>query len=137
LSSQYGNISSTDLEKLDKMIPEKFVAEYFVNDLDAMSSRYGMKINKIDINVPASISAAADENQQNTGRFSTITGKFTLSGRYDQFLSFLKDLESSLRLIDVVSVNIVSSQNQSKPGQERISSDILNYSVEIHTYSIK
>lgn len=137
LSSAYANISQEDLDKLNKMIPEKFVSEYFINDVNALAARYGMSVDKMEINIPAPVEASPDGVEQPQGRFLTITAKFTLNGRYDQFVSFLKDMESSLRLIDVVGIKVSNSQVISRTGQEQKDNDILNYSVEVLTYSIR
>lgn len=127
LASKYGSISSDDLAKLDKMIPKEFVSEYFVNDLNALSSRYGMKISQLNLTLPVPVEGSVDQTQQS---LSTITAKFTLTGTYDQLLLFLRDIESSLRIIDVMSLSVKTK------GDER-NNIVLDYSIEVKTYSLK
>lgn len=131
LETRYQNITEEDLNKLDKMIPAQFVSEYFVNDLNSVSSRYGMKISEMNITVPMNEEGTQDDTQAATEKLKVITAKFTLSGRFDQLLSFLKDLESSLRIIDVVNLSIGGKDASSKDNQ------ILSYSFEVKTYSLK
>lgn len=134
LSAKYNSVSPDDLDKLNKMIPQTFVPEYFANDLNAMASRSGMRISQIDIGAPASrASGVVEETPIDGNKFITTTAMFTVSGRYEQFINFLKELESSLRLVDVTSLSIKSAgSNNNRP------SDVsLSYSLEVKTYSLK
>lgn len=131
LEAKYQNISEDDLNKLDKMIPAQFVSEYFINDLNALSSRYGMKITEMTITVPNNGEGSIDDSQAATEKLKVITAKFTISGRFDQLVSFLKDLETSLRIVDVIGLSIGGKDSSSKDSQ------ILNYSLEVKTYSLK
>lgn len=133
LSSKYSNISEDELSKLDKMIPEKFISEYFVNDLNAMAGRYGMRITQININVPLPIEGAVDDSQTDGGGYKTIIAKFVLSGKYDQLLSFLKDLETSLRIMDVTNLSVKAAPADKTKGDDQN----LDYTLEIKTYSLK
>lgn len=132
LSSKYSNISEDELNKLDKMIPDKFVSEYFVNDLNTLAGRYGMKISQVGINIPVPIEGALDDTSDNGG-YKTIIAKFVISGRYDQLISFLKDVETSLRIMDVTSLSAKAGNVDKAKNDEMI----LDYAIEIKTYSLK
>lgn len=134
LSAKYNSVSQEDLDKLTKMIPEKLVPEYFANDLNAMASRNGMRISQIDVSAPQTVPEGVTQEAPIGGdKFVPTTARFTVSGRYEQFVTFLKELESSLRLMDVTAVSIKSAgANKDRP------SDItLSYSLEVRTYSVK
>lgn len=134
LSAKYNSVSEGDLDKLNKMIPQTFVPEYFANDLNAMAARSGMRISQIDIGAPAPrATGVVEEAPVDGNKFVTTTARFTVSGRYEQFINFLKELESSLRLVDVISLSIKSAGSSTN----RPNDVTLSYSLEVKTYSLK
>lgn len=125
LSTKYNNISRDDIDKLNKIIPGKFDSTYFTNDLNSIASGHGMLVDGVVI---SNIDLVPDINGQPIEvTYKTISVKFKLSGTYDQFLNFLKDLESSLRLMDVVDLTARSDPK----------SNNLNYTLEIYTYALE
>lgn len=138
LSTKYGNISEQDLNKIDKMIPGKFIPEYFVNDLNGIATKFGMKVNQMEINIPPASSVPTDSVLDGGVKYSTVTAKFNLTGTYDQFLMFLKDVESSLRIVDVIGFSVRSKGVSEKDKQVvDTSGGVLDYTVEVKTYSLK
>lgn len=129
LSTTYNSIPIADLEMLNKIIPTKFDPVYFSNDINAMSSKYGMAIREVRIEYPPS--AGIIDAQVGEKNYKTIKVQMVLGGRYEQFLSFLKDLETSLRLIDVVDLNVTAG------GYTRGQDINLDYTLEVQTYSLQ
>lgn len=133
LSSKYSNISQSDLDRMSKMIPKNFVTENYVNEISAIAVTHGMKISKIGVFVPV----PSDQNAPSTdfeGGIVTITSKFTVTGTYDQFLSFLKDLETSLRLIDVTGLAAKAHGADSKSKEQ---DGFIDYTIDASTYALK
>ena len=61
--------------------------------------------------------------------------EFSIEGKYNTFISFMKELERNLRIIDVKSISFSSSsQAGSKNGE---GSDIYIYSLKVQTYWLK
>lgn len=130
LSTRYNNITPENMDMLNKIIPEKFDSVVFAHNLNSMSSKYGMLIRDVKVNYSAPRGDVA-EAQIAEKNYKTISAKVRLSGKYDQFLSFLKDLESSLGLMDVVDLNVRTLSN--RRGEEAN----LDYNLEIHTYALQ
>lgn len=131
LSTKYNNIPQDKLDMLGKIIPEKFDSVHFSNDLNSISSKYGMAIKAIKMS-DQDKGAPQGEEQATQKSYKTIKASFSLSGHYDQFLLFLKDLEASLRIIDVTGLTMKSSPSLKKG--EEVSMD---YTVDVQIYSLK
>jgi Tfp pilus assembly protein PilO len=131
LSTKYNDISSENIEKLNRIIPSKFDPTKFIYNLNSISSKYGMIINnvKTDYTTPR---AENPETQVGESSFKTVSAKISLNGRYDQFMSFMRDLEKSLELMDVVDLSIRAGSV--KRGGEDLN---LSYNLEIYTYSLQ
>ncbi|HEY0220606.1 MAG TPA: type 4a pilus biogenesis protein PilO [Candidatus Paceibacterota bacterium] len=132
LSSAYTSISPADLEKLEKMIPSRFDSILFANDLNTLSIKNGLKMDRVKTDYKNPESTGIEEVQVGNGIYKTITVNFHVVGTYDSLISFLKDLEISLRLIDVVNITIVPASSDKKT-----SNFVIDYEIEAKTYSLK
>ena len=125
IMSAYNSISQDDLDRLSKVIPKKFDAVFFGNDLSSMTSKYGL--NVIDLKVSQNEATRDVNNSTNeNNQYKTYFVTFRVSGSYEQFIKFMKDLESSLELVDVVNLSV-------KP----TSRDSLEYKLDAYTYSLE
>lgn len=126
----YNSISIEDIDRLNKIVPETFSPVLFLNDLTAIVSQYGMKVGDFKTNEPKPENRAAIIAQSKGDSYVTTIVNFSLSGPYSEFLKLLNDLESSLRLIDVVGLTVTSNYRST-------SENSLNYSLELKTYSLR
>ncbi len=129
--SAYNNIGETDIARLNKIIPEKFEGVLFVNDINAIASRNGIKMSEFKTNETQTPSRNTSTVETNGKSYKVVTVSLKLTGQYDQFIKFLKEIESSLQLIDVNTLSIASGKVQ------KATDNNLDYSVEINTYSLK
>lgn len=129
LSTKYNSIPQEDVDMLNKIIPKQFDPVYFANDVNSISSKYGMAVKDIKINYV--IPRGMDGVQVGDTNYKIIDAKLKLNGKYDQFMKFLKDLESSLRLLDVINLDVRVAGT--KKGEEVN----LEYTLEIRTYSLQ
>jgi Tfp pilus assembly protein PilO len=130
LMNKYNSISLEDRNKLNKLLPETVDNVRLILDIDNIARNYGIVLRGI------SISGEIGENNQNpqivdrTGRkYGIITLSFSFNAPYETFKKFLRDLENSLRLVDVNSFTL------SAGGQG--SSDLYNYSLSLNTYWLR
>ena len=127
----YNNISSSDISRLNKIIPDTFNPVLFINDVNGMVFRYGMVIKEFKVNESKTEIRDAILNRPKTEAYRTNVVTLRLQGQYSQFMKFLNDLELGSRLVDIVNLSI-------KPvgGQDSISG-FLDYLLEINTYSLR
>lgn len=126
----YNSISREDIDRLNKIVPETFSPVLFLNDLTGQISQYGMKVKNFRTSEPKPENRAAMLAQSKGDSYITTIVNFNVSGPYSEFLKLLNDLESSLRLIDVVGLTVTSNYRSS-------SINSLDYSLELKTYSLR
>ena len=121
LLARYNTFSSVDLERLQKLLPDNVDNVRLVLDLDGIASNYGLQIRNVSIDrgaasVPGTISS-------DTKSYSSIVLSFAVQATYSDFLLFIQDLETSLRLVDIFSIEF------SEPVTDRY-----DFQVSIRTY---
>ncbi len=127
----YNSISETDVERLNKVIPDTFDAVVFANDINSIASRYGVSLKDFKVNEPTAQVRDQIINTQTNQLYKTVAVTLTVVGPYDGFVSFLKNVESSLRLVDVGSLSVKSATGP------RATNGSLEYSLEVYTYSLR
>ncbi len=132
--TKYNSIPEDEIEKINKIIPETYESEIFLNTINNLASPSGMKIKNIKDNgvAPTDRSAVVvtDSTQELPYKINMMT--ITLNGGYAQLLKFLNDLETSLHLVDVKSVTLRSASKDSKS-----SLDTYDFEVNLAAYSLK
>ena len=87
-----------------------------------MAKQYGMRIRDF--------SAQTIEKKETIGKDNSAYGSlgvsFTTSASYNTFLAFIRDLEKSLRIMDITAIQFGASDTQ-----------VYDYSVDIRTYWLK
>lgn len=126
----YNSVPEEDRVKLDKMIPSKFNDVNFVSDMNNIASKNSITINNIKILDNQSEQEGVVVSQENSTPYQTAKATFTMSGSYEQFVKTLRDIESSVRLVDVKSVSIKEPQQKTKGSQ-------YEYLIEVNTYYLR
>lgn len=115
-----------DITRLAKALPDYVDTVRLAMDFDNISAKYGISIKSIQVvddkkNNSASIAEAVSYKSYNT-----TTVSFSFITTYDSFRKFMKDIEQSLRIIDVKEVSFQASEN-----------GLNEYKVSIQTYWLK
>jgi Tfp pilus assembly protein PilO len=128
----YNNIDPDDRERLEKMLPDNVDNVRLIIDTNGVAARHNLAIKGIKTsatNMPADGGnniPASRSNVNIPSTYDTVTLSFNVSSDYQTFLAFLKDLEASLRIMDISKITL----NASDTG-------IYDYGVEIKTYWLK
>lgn len=125
LLSRYNTFSSSDLDRLTKLIPDNVDNVRLVLDLDSIAARYGMRVRNVTLDT-GETRAARGQVGPSESRYDSLVLSFSVTGSYATFRSFLEDLEESLRLVDVIRVEFTSN-----------GSGVYDYAVAIKTYWLK
>lgn len=94
-------LSGDDLDKFSAMVPENKSTAELLSTLDALANGTGMRL------LEAGISEASSGRSQDVTK--TLTINMQLEGRYASFKSYLSQLEQSVRLLDVQTLEMSSS----------------------------
>lgn len=155
LLSRYNAFDPLEKDRIQKMLPDHVDNVRLILDMDSLAAKFNMTIQNVAIQTdnsdeksgsqssaksPASGMGALASAPSNKTAVSTISASkqkyeslslsFSTRTTYDTFIAFIEALQSSLRMVDIVSLS-VSPQGSSKG--ERL----YNYDVAIKTYWLR
>lgn len=108
----YNAISQENVDRINKMVPSSAEPMKLVVQFDEMMRKNGLVLKNIDTrDIVTKNSAPVSKNKGVVPELIALSIK--TQGSYDSFYSFIRDLEKSLRLIDVNSVKITPAGQDS------------------------
>ena len=138
LTQRFNAIEPKDLERLRKLLPDSVDNIRLILEIERLASPYGMVLRDVryevsdeEEGVEAIQGGTAVPRNENYGSWDL---EFAVEGTYSNYLAFLKDLESNLRLVDIVSVQFSSGVEQ----EGVVSTEqAYKYNFKIRTYWLK
>lgn len=136
----YKNIKQEDKDKLNHMLPSTIGNIELILEIEKIANLHGMPIGDIrfetkEMDTSSSSGAVVVANDPSGNLpYGVFPMQFTIDGNYDTFISFLKDLEHNLRIVDVKSI---SFSVPAPTATGKVSSDIYSYSLKVQTYWLK
>ncbi len=129
---QYNDISPQDQSNLDKMLPSTVDNIRLIINLNNIALQHGFSLK--------GISAAASQDKSGSGAASnagtngsisaptldTVVISFSVSAPYQQFISFMQDLEANLRIMDVTHLSVSANDTGT-----------YDFSVQMNTYWLR
>lgn len=105
LAKKYDSFSKTDLARLETFLPDHLDTVRIILDVNGIASKYGI--------VPRDMAAsdAPATTAVNQKPYDTASLSFSFTAPYLDIVDFMKDLERSLRLVDVKSIEITPSSS--------------------------
>ena len=152
LTAKYNAIDPANLSKIQKLLPDNINNIRLILEIEQIAAPYGMTLSNIQYNTTNSGGNVAGATPTATaiqgGNVPVVTNKgygtfnleFSTTGTYDNFISFTKDLESNLRIVDISSISFASSGSSGgAPGvsTKTGSAETYTYSFQIKTYWLK
>lgn len=134
LLSKYNTFNPSDIERLSKLLPDHVDNVRLILDIDSIAGKHGMATQNVVVNsgqVTNASQTALGSVGSSKQKYDSLTIKFTSQGTYDNFRSFLADVQKSLRIVDLVSLGI------SRTGESSGGSPTYNYDVTLRTYWLK
>lgn len=130
LLERYNSFTAEDVARLEKMVPNNADNVKLILELQTLASRYGLELQT------AALSEEEEEvrNQRTQVQianrdYGTIGLDLVIRGPYEGFVSFLEDVEQSLRIIDVDSLSFRAA--------EGTSTSTFQFNVSFKTYWLK
>jgi Tfp pilus assembly protein PilO len=130
----YNDISEEDRQRLDKMVPNNVDNVRLIIDVNGVAARHGVSVKNIKTSTASSNSTTQAQPPATTnkpkaaagGVLDTVTLSFSVSTNYQTFIEFMKDLEASLRIMDISRITLTANDIGT-----------YEYGVEIKTYWLK
>ncbi|OGG53495.1 hypothetical protein A3H16_03760 [Candidatus Kaiserbacteria bacterium RIFCSPLOWO2_12_FULL_53_8] len=143
LLSRYNAFNPTDIDHLHKLLPDHVDNVRLILDLDNLAGRYGLSLQNVDV---SSSESKTPKNQTAIGvigtsnqKYDSLTLTFGTRATYANFVQFLTDLESSLRIVDLVSLSVTSDTSATSDTRTPAgtSEPVYTYNITLRTYWLK
>lgn len=132
---RFQSLDPAQVERLKKMVPDTVDNIRFINDVNGIAKRTGMKLKKVDYNIEDVKNSSTKGSEKVVASPNSLYGSYTVgfavSGSYKQFLEFLDALENSLRLVDITDVSFTSN------GQTEGKVETYDFSVKAQSYWLR
>jgi|TARA_Y100000310_G_scaffold345866_1_gene471943 Tfp pilus assembly protein PilO len=122
LLSKYNTFSTSDLDRLEKLLPDNVDNVRLVLDIDGIAGKYNLRVKNVVVNTPTQENVVGPNEKP----YESVVLNFSVVASYDDFVRFLKDLEASLRIVDVVDMSFNAERG-----------DLYEFDVGIRTYWLK
>ena len=124
LLAKYNNFPNSDVDRLEKLLPDAVDNVKLVLDIDHISSKYGMVLRNVRVSeIGKDEKAPLGPDTRDVG---SVILSFAVSSSYDNFVNFIRDLEKSLRLVDLTAITFKASDK-----------DLTDYEISVKTYWLK
>lgn len=119
----YNDVSQTDRDRLDKMLPSTVDNIRLIIDLNNVAVQHGIALHGIraaatdstqtsSAPVPSTAPTIAGNSAAiSAPKLDTVDVSFTVTAPYQQFISFMQDLEADLRIMDLKHLGVNVSDN--------------------------
>jgi hypothetical protein len=138
LLGKYNAFQPSDLKRLEKLLPNHVDNIRLIIEIDGVAARYGMILKNVQVSAPAAVSASAGFPNQALGDteappYGTAEFSFEVSGPYETYRSFVKDLEYSLRIIDITGISFTAGKGDEEKAVKD-SFDRYDFKTSLETY---
>ena len=108
LLSKYTSFDPNNIDRLQKMLPDHVDNVRLILDMDNLAQKHGMALQNVSVSAAPNVSGqtAVGTISAAKQKYDSLTIKFTTVGSYDTFRQFLSDLQSSLRIVDLVALDL-------------------------------
>ena len=125
---EYNSITDSDKARLDKMIPSTVDNIRLIIDLSNVALHHGFSLTNIkaaassanssgsgsagsQASAPSPASGAGGSSVASPPTLDTVDVSFGATATYDQFISFMQDIEADLRIMDLTHLTVTSADN--------------------------
>ena len=152
LTDKNNKISATDKMRLEKFLPENIDNIRLILEIEQIALPYGMALKDVKYNATAGSSNVAAPGAPGAPGAPVVQGgavvaplkdygvwelSFSTTGTYSNFLNFMRDLESNLRMVDISSIQFSSSTSVGSGTASSPTAESYKYDFNIKTYWLK
>ncbi len=136
LLSRYNTFDPGDIERLHKLLPDHVDNVRLVLDFDNLANKHNLAIQNVVIGrgTPDAVPGRTQNAEVIGGvtkAYESLTLKFSTQGTYQGFVTFMEDVQASLRIVDLVSLTLAAAS------AEQTGEPVYRFDVTIRTYWLK
>lgn len=138
LLSRYNALDPAQIDRLHKLLPDHVDNVRLVLDLDNLALQYGLALE----NVIVDQADPGDESKKVIGGgasidYDSLTMRFSTNGTYPNLVSFMENLEKSLRIVDLVSLSLETTGLTQPAVGGNPPEPVYRFSITLRTYWLK
>jgi Tfp pilus assembly protein PilO len=141
LLSRYNAFDPADIDRLHKLLPDHVDNVRLVLDLDNLAAKHGMALQNVVISNPedAEQAQAVGTIGASKQKYGSLTLKFTTHSTYANFVTFMEDLETSLRIVDLLALSLAEDDQTGIGGgsSRSVSDPSYRYDITLKTYWLR
>jgi len=130
IHNTYNSISTTDLARLNTMLPNNVDNVRLIIDINGIAAHHGFSLQSITTSADSTSAKSLAESSGGSGSnspYGTVTISFSFTSSYANFIAFMQDIQSSLRILDISQLSVSTG---TVPGT-------FTYSMQLQTYWLK
>lgn len=132
LLTRFNTFNPAEIERLKKMLPDHIDNVRLILDLDNLAGANGLALQNVVVSTPSGegqAQTAAGAISSSKQGYDSVTLAFTTVASYETFLKFLSDLQTSLRIVDLVSLRLTPNGSGG--------SQLYTFDITLRTYWLK
>ena len=149
LIETYKNVTKEDKDRLTHLLPSTIDNIGLILEIEKIANLHGMPIGNIKFETTSLESqvspttdniVVAESDPAANLPYGVFPMEFVIEGKYETFISFLKDLEHNLRLVDVKAISFdvpTTTTTTSQVAGTTNDSSIYSYTLKVDTYWLK
>lgn len=133
LLTRYNTFDPAEIERLKKMLPDHIDNVRLILDLDNLAGANGLALQNVVVSTPSGegqAQTAASAISSSKQGYDSVTLAFTTVATYETFLQFLSQLQTSLRIVDLVALRLA-------PSGAGASNQSYTFDITLRTYWLK
>lgn len=120
LLAEERSVSQLDRERLAKLVPDSIDSVKLILEIYRIGQESGVNVRSVDVTEPSR------DGTLSTVKYGTLPMRLVMSGSYENFKVFLRNIEKSLTLLDVTGITLRPQKTSS-----------YEYTVSAKTYWLK
>lgn len=143
----YKSVKKEDIDRLTHFLPSTINNIGLILEIEKIANLHGMPIGNIRFDTkslenqttttPTDNIVVAESDPADNLPYGIFPMEFTIEGKYETFVEFLKDLEHNLRLVDIESISFNVPSVTVSPIGGTSNSSVYSYTLKVNTYWLK
>lgn len=140
--AKINSISSTDLQRLEKFLPQDVNSVLVARDINAMALTNNLSITRASINEDGSTDAVNGQmlddetSSQVRYRVDTTSLSFAFNGDYQNVKTFLQQLENNSYPIKITNLQFGRAEAQAANGATAATGYTLDMTIELYSFNL-
>ncbi|MCX6719366.1 MAG: hypothetical protein NTZ38_03270 [Candidatus Taylorbacteria bacterium] len=131
VTNDFNSLAADDRKKLEKMLPNTVDNIRLIVDMNNLANNRGLVLKSVRATMSGSkggsvVSAADAKNTAAALTVDSVAISFSVSTTYGKFITFMRDLEANLRIMDITHLSMTANDT-----------GLYDYSVELKTYWLR